>query len=143
MLTIKSLRASDTAVLHLKDVAGEPMFYVPAGGAAEDKKPVLVTLYGPGSEPYRKAQLSAQRRVMHLAKSGRKAFDRSAEERAADVAQLLVSITVGFEGLDTEGRALPEVLRELYADPTAGYIANQVNDFAADWANFSPSAPQN
>lgn len=145
MLTINDLRASDTAVLHLKDAAGEPMFYVPDGGDPQkDKKPVLVELYGPGSDPYRKAQQKAQRRVMHLAKSGRKALEeRSADERAADVAALLASITVRFDGFDAEGRSLADALCALYADPKAGYIANQVNDFSADWANFLPSAPHN
>ncbi|MDR3005949.1 MAG: hypothetical protein LBV14_17165, partial [Acidovorax sp.] len=102
-----------------------------------------VELYGPGSDPYRKAQQRAKRRVMHLAKSGRKALeDRTADERSADVADLLASITVRFDGFDVQGRGLPEALRVLYADPKAGYIADQVNDFSADWANFLPSAPQ-
>lgn len=143
MLTIQGLRAVDTAPLHLKDATGKPMFYVPAGGADADKKPVLVTLYGPGSDAYRKAQESARRRVMALAKDGQNAVERTADERAADAAKLLASITVGFEGLELDGRPLHEVVNELYADPKAAYIANQVNAFSADWANFSPSAPQN
>ncbi|MDR2325496.1 MAG: hypothetical protein LBE51_08875 [Acidovorax sp.] len=145
MLTIDDLRASDTAVLHLKDAAGEPMFYVPTGGDPQkDKKPVLVELYGPGSDQYRQAQHTAKQRVMRLAKTDRKALEaRSADELKADAAELLVSITARFDGLDTKGRALPGVLRELYADPKVGYITEQIDAFCAAWANFSPSAPQN
>ncbi|WP_291591586.1 hypothetical protein [Comamonas sp. UBA7528] len=144
MLTINDLRVSDTAELHLKDAAGAPMFYLPAGGDPEkDKKPVLVELYGPGSDQYRQAQHAAQRRVMHLAKSGRKSLaDRTVDELKADAAKLLVTLTVRFDGLDLQGRPMPEVLQALYADPSVGYITEQIDSFCAAWANFSPSALQ-
>jgi hypothetical protein len=80
---------------------------------------------------------------MGLAKGGRKALaDRTADELKADAAKLLVTLTVRFDGLDLQGRPMKEVLQELYADPSVGYITEQIDSFCAAWANFSPSAPQ-
>lgn len=146
MLKRNQLAARETAELHLKDAAGEPMYYTPnvhAAGEKIVKQPVLIEVYGPGSEPYRKAQASAQRKLMLLAKKGRRAIeDRTPEERAEDAADQLADITVRFDGLDLEGMPLRGAVRALYADPSCGYIVSQVNEFAADWANFSTSAPQ-
>jgi len=139
MLKLSQLRVADTAALHLKDASGELLYFKdPAQGDAAVDQPVLIHVYGPGSEPYRKAQLGAQRRVMALVKKNRRAL----EERTADTAALLADITHSVEGLDLEGRPVREGMQALYADPAAGWVADQVNAFAADWANFSKSAPK-
>lgn len=144
MLKLSQLRVADTAALHLKDATGEPMYFKdPTKGAGAVEQPVLIHVYGPGSEPYRKAQLGAQRRVMALVKKNRRALEeRTPEERTADTAALLADITHSVEGLDLEGRPVREGMQALYADPAAGWVADQVNAFAADWANFSKSAPK-
>ncbi|WP_280190355.1 hypothetical protein [Delftia sp. PS-11] len=141
MIKISQLKARDLADMHLKDIEGEPMFYKP-DPESKDEKPVLIRVYGPGSEPYRKAQVAAQRRVAVLLKKNRRALeDRTPDERAADTAVLLADITHSVEGLelDADGR---EGVVALYADPQCGWVAEQVNSFAADWANFSASAPK-
>lgn len=139
MIKASQLKARDTAELHLKDIEGEPMFYKSESG---EEKPVLIRVYGPGSDPYRKAQVGAQRRVAVLLKKNRRALEeRTPDERAADTAVLLADITHSVEGLelDADGR---EGVVALYADPQCGWVAEQVNTFAADWANFSASAPK-
>ena len=145
MLKRSSLRAHTTAALHLKDAAGRPMFFAAAASAADEKVkqlPVLISVYGPGSVEYINAQQAAQRRLLAMAKEGVDLQARSPEERARDTADLLASITFGVEGIDLEGKPLADAVRDLYADPACGYIRDQVNTFASDWANFSNGAPK-
>ena len=146
MFKRSSLRAHATAALHLKDAAGKPMFFQPAASAEGEKvqpSPVLITLYGPGSEVNINAQQEAKRRLLAWAKeTGKDLQARGPAERAADVADVLASITAGVEGIDLEGKSLTDGVRDLYADPLCGYIVDQVNAFAADWANFSNGAPK-
>lgn len=138
MIKISELDAKDTAPLHLKDAAGEPMFF--KGKDGEEQK-VRIFVYGPGSEPFRQAQLRANRRVMAIMKRGRRALEeRSVEERAKDTADLLADITASVEGLDLEGASLRDGMHRLYANPRCGYVADQVNAFAAEWGNFTESA---
>lgn len=146
LLKVSQLAAITTAFLHLKGLDGEPLCYE-NGEAGDDGKPkklpVGLNLYGIGSDEYQQAQARAQRRVMAIAKKGRNALaERSPKERAGDVADVLADITVSAEGIDLEGRPLREVMRAMFADPANGYITDQVNTFAADWANFSKSAPK-
>lgn len=145
MLKISQFRVVNSSEMHLKNAAGEPLFFgVDMEQERAQPRPVIVELYGPGSEAYQQAQLRAQRRVMELSKKSRNALtERSVEERAADIADLLADITIRFDGLDTEGQSLGSALRQLYSDPQCGYIVDQINSFAADWANFTPSAQLN
>lgn len=145
MLKRSALRVHATAALHLKDAAGRPMFFTPTASAPGEKVknlPVRISVYGPGSEEYMNAQQAAQRRLLDMAKEGADLQARSPEERARATADLLASITVGVEGIDLEGKPLADAVRDLYADPACGYIRDQVNSFAADWANFSSGAPK-
>lgn len=139
MFKISELGAQDVAPLHLKSEAGEPMYFKDADGK---EMPVQIFVFGPGSDIYRQAQLRAQRRTLAIAKKGRRALEeRTPDERAKDVADLLADITHSVQGLDLEGKPLREAMCELYANPRCGWVASQVNEFGADWANFSRSAP--
>lgn len=139
MLKISELNAVDVAPLHLKNAEGELMYFKDSEG---NDKPVQIFVYGPGSDPYRQAQSRAQRRVMALAKKGRRALEeRTEEERAKDNADLLADITHSVLGIDLEGRSVRDAMYELYLNPRAGWLKEQVNEFAADWANFSGTAP--
>ena len=145
MFKVSQLRAADTAELHIKDQHGEPMFFTPGVAGADGQKPepqpMLAEVYGPGSDTYRRAQLKAQRKFMALSKKSRKAVeDRAPEERAADAAELLADITVRIDGIDSEGRSAREALLDLFSDPACVWLTEQINAFAADWANFPKSA---
>ena len=141
MIKISQLQTRDVADLHLKGVDGEPLYFRDV--ATGEEKPVLIKLFGPGSEPYRRAQAAAHRRVTALLKKGRNALEaRTPDERAAETATLLADITQGVEGLDLEAASVREGVLALYGNPHCGWIAEQVNTFAADWANFSVSAPK-
>ena len=145
MFKRSDLRVNATASLHLKDAAGRPMFYEPAAsapGEKVEKLPVRITVYGPGSTVNANAQQDAKRRLLAWAKDGGDLQSRDPAERAADVAEVLAAITAGVDGIDLEGKPLGEAMRDFYADPACGYIVEQVNAFAADWANFSNGAPK-
>jgi hypothetical protein len=125
--------ANDTAVLHLKSAQGEPLTIKDAAG---EDQPVTVTLYGPGSKQYQQAQMAAQRRVMVLMKKG-KGDKRTPDERREDVAVLLADLTAGFTNLEYMGLQGRELAVAVYSEAKLGYIADQVNVFASDWANFT------
>lgn len=125
--------ANDTAVLHLKSAQGEPLTIKDAAG---EDQPVAVTLYGPGSKQYQQAQLVAQRRVMVLLKKG-KNDRRTPDERRQDVAELLADLTAGFSNLEYMGLQGRELALAVYSEAKLGYIADQANVFANDWANFT------
>lgn len=139
MIKISELGAKDIAPVHLKNEAGEPMYFKDSEGV---EKPVQIFVYGPGSDEHRQAQARAQRRVMAIAKKGRRALEeRSPDERLKDSADLMADITHSVEGLDLEGMQLRPAMVALYANPRCGWITSQVNEFGGDWANFTGSAP--
>jgi hypothetical protein len=139
MFDLQTAEAQETSVLHLKDVQGELMH---AKDAAGQELPVTVVVYGPGSDQYQKAQLRAQRRAMQMfKKKGAKAADsRTAEERRGDDADLLADITVSFGNLTYKGLEGRALALAIYQNPKLGFIADQVNSHAGDWANFTSAA---
>ena len=145
MFKRSDFRVNATASLHLKDAAGRPMFYTPAASSPGEKveqRPVRIEVYGPGSAVNANAQQDAKRRLLAWAKEGRDLQARDVAERAADVAEVLAAITAGVEGIDLEGESVIDAMRGFYADPACGYVVDQVNEFAAAWANFSNGAPK-
>lgn len=139
MFDLQTAEAQETSVLPLKDAQGELMHAKDAGG---QELPVTVVVYGPGSDQYQKAQLRAQRRAMQMfKKKGAKAADsRTAEERRSDDADLLADITVSFGNLTYKGLEGRALALAIYQNPKLGFIADQVNSHAGDWANFTSAA---
>ena len=141
-----TLQTVQTATLHLKDVHGVPMMFMPEvseAGVEPTSQPVVLTIYGPGSEQNRKAQQAAKQRILELLRqAGDEGRDRKLtdEERHADGAELLADMVADITGFDFEGQTQREFLRGLFADPSCGYITDQVNSFAGDWANFCKGA---
>lgn len=138
-LDLEQVVVSETSELKLKDAAGEPLMTTLGDGTEVQAS---VTLYGPGSEQYQKAQLKAQRRIMHLAKSkGAKALDaRTAQERRNDLAETLADLTVSFNHVAYKGLQGRELSLAIYKEQKLGFIVEQVNAHAGDWANFTNSA---
>lgn len=135
-INLTTIEAQDTAVMPLKDGVGEPMLYEAVGG---EERQASITVYGPGSVQYQKAQAAGRRRVQKLMKEkGVKALEnRTADERRADVADLLADLTVGFDGVSADGREGRELALWVYRNPKLGFIAEQVNAFSGEWANFT------
>jgi hypothetical protein len=132
MFDITSIAAADTSDIHLRGPDDELLF-------DENKKPITITVYGPGSRAYQQAQTLSQNRIMdRLKKKGR--TDRSADDKLEEQANFLAACTVSFNGFayPPAGKATGvELFRQAYADPTIGFIADQVNSHMGDWANFT------
>jgi hypothetical protein len=116
--------AADTATLTMLDQKGRPLMV--------DGKPVAFELYGPGSEPYVKAQAKidagAQARAF-AAIRGAEEVDSVAEARKLSREKMIActkSISPNF----------PVSPADVYGNPRLGYMTDQVAKFLADWGNF-------
>lgn len=133
---ITSAASSSTATHQLKDAEDNLLFTQEGDG----RVPVTVTVHGPGSREYKQAEARrSSRQVQRLQKRGK--IDISADERIEEDAEFLARITVEFSpnfsyppAGDATGYAL---FKAVYSDVSIGFIAEQVQEFAKDWANFS------
>jgi hypothetical protein len=129
---ITSAAVEETATLDLTDANEAPLL-------DEDKKQVSITLYGPGSAPFAKAEARRQNRLVDRLKRKGKA-ELSAEEQRTEQAEFLASITVSFNGFsyppagEATGR---DLFRAAYMDRSIGFITDQVQRFVGDWGNFT------
>jgi hypothetical protein len=122
---LSALEASDTATLEVNALTGEPMVF--------NGTPVTVVLYGPGSEQAIKAQAKAdagEQAKAFAAIRGKPSKDTPDAARRAR-AERLAACTESITGL-------PIAPLDVYLNPKLGYITNQVERFAGDWANFLP-----
>ncbi len=127
-----SLAANDTFSLELLNANDEPLLDT-------DGNPLSVTIYGPGSKVYAKAQAARTQRLMdRMAKRGK--VKLSAEEQQRENAEFLAACTVSFNGWTYQGKADREAIEAAYNDPAIGFISEQVNKAIGDWANFTKSA---
>jgi len=131
-MDIRTKAVQPTTILHLRDAADELMF--------DGEKPVTVTIYGPGSKQFAKAQAAQQNRMLDSLKRKGKT-DQTAEQKRAEQAEFLTECTASFENVsygDLTGAAMANAV---YSDIEIGFIADQVAKHIGDWANFSkPSA---
>lgn len=132
---ISKKKSLETATMDLKDGDDAQMF--------DDKGVKLsITLYGPGSKEYQRAQAKRQNKIVEkLRRKGK--VDSTADESAAETADYLASCTVSFNGFTYEKLEGAEMFKACYADPQLGYIRDQVAEFIGDWANFTPGSGKN
>lgn len=135
-LNLKTLAAKATNTFQLLDGNDEPLFAPDAAGNPDQSKPVTVTVYGPGTKEYQRVQVNAQNRLVARVKKRGQA-PQSAEEQLRDRAEQLADLTVSFENLEYEGLTGRELALAIYSDTSLGFITEQVNKHAADWANFT------
>ncbi len=132
MFEITDLAAKDTFTLELLSPSDEPL--KDASG-----KPLSVTVYGPGSKVYAKAQAARTQRLIDLmAKKGRVKI--KAEEQAEENAEFLAACTVSFNGWSYKGGTDAAAIQAAYKDTSIGFIADQVTKAIGDWSNFTNSS---
>ena len=132
MFEITSLAAKDTFILALMNANDEPLLDA-------DGKALSVTVYGPGSKAYTKAQASRTQRMLdRMAKKGK--IKLSAEDQAREGAEFLAACTASFNGWSYQGKADPDAILAAYSDTSIGFIADQVSKAVTDWSNFTSSA---
>lgn len=127
MFEITNLAARDTFTLDLVNANDEPL-------TDADGKPLSVTVYGPGSKAYQKANAARTQRLMDaMAKRGKAKLN--AEEQLRENAAFLAACTVSFNGWAYKGDA--KAFEAAYSDAAIGFIADQVQRAIGDWANFT------
>lgn len=126
---LSAFEVSDTAVVDIIGLDQEPLL--------RHGQPVRITVYGPGSAAYVRAEGRAAQasQARALAALRGKAGKQDLEEQRQQQAEKLAAVTVGIENFPIPGGALA-----LYANPKLGYITNQVARFLEDWANFKPAS---
>ncbi len=137
MFDITKLAATETSIVELVGGDDAPLF--------DDKgKRLTITVYGPGTKGYRRAQQRQQNQLMDKIKKRGK-MDQTAEEKLAEQADFLAACTVSFNGFaypPADGLEGQELFRKAYADPSIGFIAAQVAAHINDWANFTKSSAE-
>ena len=139
MFDITTQAVVDTATIHVKNAAGEPLY-----ADAERTKPVQIIIYGPGSKAHGAVEARQSTRALkRMQDNDGRITAPTAEERTQEAAEDLAALTVRFENLsyppagDKQGT---ELFEALYRDQKLGFIVKQVTKHLADWANFKPSS---
>lgn len=133
MFDIKTLAVEETSTLELLNGKDEPII-------GEGGKPASITVYGPGTKQYAAAQAKQSARAIEkLRKKGK--IEPTAEQSRAETAEFLASCTVSFNNFGDADYPTggPEMFKAVYANPSIGFIAEQVNKHISDWANFTRS----
>lgn len=128
MTDIRKFAVTPTARLALRDASDELML-------TDDGKEIAVNVYGPGSKQYAKAQAAQQNRMLDKLKRKGKT-DQTAEQKAAEAAELLTDCTESWENLDYDKLKGDALSKAVYSDQSIGFIADQVAKFIGDWSSF-------
>lgn len=135
MLNIRSKAVLAMITFQLCDADDTPLFQ------EDGVTPVNVTVHGPGSAVYLKAQQSKSDKLLQKVMKGKEAR-LSVDEAAASQVEFLTAITesmdVAYDDLDGKAK-----LRAIYSDSTLGFIADQVTKKVGDWGNFKASSSTN
>jgi hypothetical protein len=142
IFNIATAAVAATAPLHIKSADGEPLY-------ADDKRtvPMRIIVHGPGSKAYGAVESRQSARALkRMQDNDGKITAATQEERVAETAEDLASITIAFEGFEYQppegGPALvgADMFRAAYADQGLGFITKQVTKFVGDWGNFKAAS---
>lgn len=131
MLNLKTLAAAATATLHLKGADDELLF-------ADDARtlPLELDLYGPGSPAAAAVEAERNSRNLALMKKNGGKLELSPEEQRRQKLNRLVAHVAAARNINYDDLAGMDAVRPLLADTELGFIAQQVDTFIVDWANF-------
>lgn len=134
-MDIRKFAVDPTSRLHLRDAKNRLMY------ADDDMaKPIALELYGPGSAQFARMQAEQNKQLLEKFKSN--GASQTAEDKAAQNAEFLADVTAATENFEYNNLAGREMLMAAYADIRIGFIAEQVNKFISDWANFTKPSTQ-
>ena len=129
MFDISQLAVKETAIIELETVDGDALL---------DANQLSITVYGPGSKAFQKAQSVRNRAILEYVKKGGKKM-KEGEQRELD-AEFLSACTVSFNGFGYKDFTGVEMFKAAYLDSAIGFITEQVNKAVGDWANFTPAS---
>jgi len=128
MFDISKIGVSATTTIELEGPDGELL--------VDDKgKQLSVTVYGPGSKEFQKAQGVKNRAILEFVRKG-SAKMKDHEQRELDC-EFLASCTVSFNNFTYKDKTGAEAFKAAYLDPSIGFIADQINRKIGDWENFT------
>jgi len=127
-MDISTKSVKETTIVYLDGPDGEPML-------GDDGKKLSITVYGPGSKPFQKAQAAKNRAILEQVRKRNKKVSDSLQ-RDID-AEFLATCTESFNGFTYKDLTGSEMFKACYADYSIGYVADQVNKAVGDWANFT------
>jgi len=129
-MDIRKYSVEETGTLELLEANDDPML-------GDDGKPMTITMYGPGSKTYAKAQAAQQNRMIDKLKRKGKT-DQTAEAKGAEAAEFLASCTKEFSAnIEYDGLEGDALFRAVYADTSIGFISDQIAKFIGDWSSFT------
>lgn len=135
MFNIMQEAVADIADLELKRANGQPML-------DDDKKPLSITMCGPGSATHVQAKAESKRRARARAEKANNLFS-ALDDSEEDALHFLATVTVSFNGWEfphPEGgkwKTAQEMFKAAYAAQEIGFIREQALAFQGDWGNFS------
>jgi len=137
MLNLLTLGAAETSAVVLKTAKGAKLI-------GEDKQPVIITLFGPGSDQFEDASQARLDRQIERRRIRGDAPLTGAEIRE-DSAQFLADVTHSASAnfsIEPDGRPLQtsEDFVKLYSHKPLGYIYEQLTRVLNDWSNFTPGS---
>ncbi len=130
---------TEGVILELKDPAGEPLLQ-------SDGKPVSITLAGTASARWRKAQDAIGDRYLKSANPRNGAMAKTMDEQRNDMAFLLASVTLAWDGIAFDGGPKEFSLanaKRLYSHPKLGWVTSQVDLFLGEQRNFIKASAKN
>lgn len=128
-MDIRSCAVNPTAKLLLRD-AGNNLII------DEQGRQLAVTVYGPGSKQFAKAQAIQSNAMMNKLKRNGDVED-SEEILLQEKAEYLANCTESFENVDMDGLTGRDLAIAIYKDRTIGFIGDQVAKFHKEWSNFT------
>ncbi|NHZ62611.1 hypothetical protein [Massilia genomosp. 1] len=138
MFNLKKLAIAATADMIVRDAAGEAQF-------DDTGLPLSITLHSPGSKPYQKAKHAAEERNNNRVFSrmqGKSESKQSADDKIAERAEFLASVTVSFNNFGYEDKRGYEMFKGAYGDIEIGHIADDAEKYLGDRGNFLKVSPK-
>lgn len=131
-MEIKTQKVAPTSTIHVKNAAGEPLY-----SGNDQNKPVRIIIHGPGSRVYGQVEARQTARALkRMQDNDNKIIGQTADEKIAEMAEDLTTLTVRFENMTYDDLQGAELFSAVYSDPELGFIPRQVSKFVADWGNF-------
>jgi formylmethanofuran dehydrogenase subunit B len=134
-MDLSKLEIKETGFLHIKDAEGELMY--------ENDKPVGIELFSLGSKQFQKAKAKANKKSIERFKKKGKFEAANAEDALQDRAEFLTDCTSNIVGLEYGKLTGRELAMAIYSNTSVGFIAEQVDAYLGDWANFTKTSTTN
>lgn len=139
-MTAKKYEMVEMATLHVRDADDALMYAAGVNGEPDLSRPMLWTVYGPGSKKHNQAQQSRSNRTIGRIQRRGKA-DMSAEEALREQCEFVTACTHSMENMEelSENGATGEVLcKEICMNLLLTFLPQQVEAYARNTANFKP-----